>query len=413
MAIVKPFKAVRATRDKVGLVSSRSYEDYTPAELGAQLDFNPYSFLHIINQGYKHQREVSDTIRFGNVHKKYKEFKEQEIFIKDKKPAFYIYKKITPQHTFCGIIAATSIEDYLNNTIKKHEGTLHKREELFENYLKATGFNTEPVLLTYPDNDEIQSIIQKYESRRAEYEFTSNDKKSHLLWVVDELNDIEEIEIAFGKVESIYIADGHHRSASSHLLLQDFSKNSENHTGDEPYNFFMSFLIPESNLKISEFNRLITDLNGLSTDEFLEKLSEWFIIENLGQQLFKPDEMHTFSMYLENDFYKLSLKKEHYKFTDPLSELDPQILFDTVLNPILGIEDLRYDTRISYFNGKNDGVHLKNGVDTGEYKVAFGLFPVSVKQLKQIADANLQMPPKSTYIEPKLRSGITIYEFTE
>ena len=407
MAVVKPFQAVRATRDKVALVSSKSYEDYTPAELGAKLDFNPFTFLHIVNPGYKFHQEVSGQERFRLVHNRFIEFKENNIFTKDKIPAFYIYKTVHGTNTYCGIIGAASVDDYNSNIIKKHEGTLKRREQLFQEYLNTVGFNAEPVLLTYPDNQTIQSVIGKYESQRSEYEFTTTDKRSHYIWLITEASDIKIICEAFAEMNALYIADGHHRSASSCLLAERLKKDNKDHTGDEPYNYFMSYLIPESHLKIAEFNRLVKDLNGLSKEEFLIKLDEWFRIENKGHQLYRASKQHHFSMYLDGEYYSLYLRKSIYKFSDSLSELDAEILYRTVLKPILGIKNLRNSKRISYSHGKNDVFKLKEKVDSGAFQVAFGLVPATIDQLKAIADANLQMPPKSTYIEPKLRSGLT------
>ncbi|MDJ0646527.1 MAG: DUF1015 domain-containing protein [Flavobacteriaceae bacterium] len=411
MATVKPFRAVRATRDKVALVSSKSYEAYTPAELGAKLDFNPFTFLHIINPGYKYHREVSGKERFKLVHNRFIEFKENKIFTKDEAPAFYIYKKVNGPNTFCGIIAAASVEDYNNDIIKKHEGTIKSRERLFQDYLKTVGFNAEPVLLTYPDNDAVQNVIEKYEILRPEYEFSTTDKRTHYLWLVTDSSDIKTISVAFAEMEALYIADGHHRSSSSCLLAEQLKMENDHHSGVEPYNYFMSYLIPESHLKISEFNRLVKDLNGLSKEEFLIQLDEWFRIDNKGQQLYRPSKKHHFSMYLDGEYYSLYLRKSIYNFTDALSELDAEILYRTVLKPILGIKNLRKSKRIHYSHGKNDAFKLKSKVDSGKYKVAFGLVPATINQLKAIADAGLQMPPKSTYIEPKLRSGLTMYEF--
>ena len=412
MAIVKPFKAVRATRDKVAIVSSKSYEIYTPEMLNAKLAFNPFTFLHVINPGYKyHKQDISGELRFKLVHNRYLEFKEDEIFTQDKKPAFYIYQKITTTNSFCGIITATSVEDYTNNVIKKHEGTLKSRELLFENYLKNTGFNAEPVLLTYPDNNVIANIIKKYQKQRAEYEFSTTDKDSHLLWIVDDNNDIEKITDAFKDINTLYIADGHHRSTSSCLLAQNLAKENPNHTGNEDYNFFMSYLLPESELKIYEFNRFIKDLNGFTPDEFLIELDEFFRIENRGQELYKPKEKHHFSMYLNGEFYALYLRKSAYNFTDSLSELDAQILYTTVLKPILGINDIRNASKITYSQDKSDSLELKTKVDAGNYQVSFGMLPTTINELKNIVDADLLMPPKTTYIEPKLRSALTIYEF--
>ncbi|WP_024770479.1 DUF1015 domain-containing protein [Aquimarina macrocephali] len=412
MAKIHPFKAVRPTRDKVNLVASRSYQSYTSFERDSRMDYNPYSFLHIVNPGYKYHKEISGEERYKLVRNRYLEFKEDEIFMQEDSSCYYIYKIVNrEQESFCGIIAAASAEDYHNDIIKKHEDTLQHRESTFKEYLKTVGFNAEPVLLTYPDNDSISKIISETVGARAEYEFTTTNRDTHYLWKIENQKSIHEIQEAFSSIETIYIADGHHRSASSYLLSQDLKENNPEHSGDEAYNFFMSYLIPESDLKIYEFNRLVKDLNGLSKEEFLIKLDEWFRIENRGPEVYRPSKPHHFSMYIDDEFYSLYLRKTTYEFTDALEELDAQILYKTVLKPILGIEDLRTDTRIEYSHGKNGIVMVKSEVDNGEYKVGFGLFPASVEQVKKIADQGLKMPPKSTYIEPKLRSGITIYEF--
>lgn len=412
MAIVKPFKAVRATRDKVAMVSSKPYEIYTPEMRNAKLAFNPFTFLHVINPGYKYQKQnIFGELRFKLVHNRYLEFKEDKVFTQDKIPAFYIYQKNTATKSFCGIIAATSVADYHNKVIKKHEGTLKKRELLFENYLKNTGFNAEPVLLTYPDNEEIDSIIKKYKVQRPEYEFSTTDKDTHVLWVVNNAIDIEKITTAFKEIDTLYIADGHHRSTSSCLLAERLAKENPKHTGAEDYNFFMSYLLPESELSIFEFNRFITDLNGLTPNEFLIELDTFFRIENRRQELYKPKEKHHFSMYLNGDFYALYLRKSLYNFTDALSKLDAQILYKTVLKPILGIDDIRNDSKIVYSQNKTDSLELKSKVDSGDFKVSFGMLPTTIKELKEIVNDDLLMPPKTTYIEPKLRSALTIYEF--
>lgn len=411
MAIVKPFKAVRAKRDKAALVTSKSYEIYSKEKLDAKLAFNPYSFLHVVNPGYKyHKHDISGEKRFKLVHNRYLEFKEENIFFQDEKPSIYIYEKITPRDSFCGLIAVTSTDDYYNDVIKKHEKTLESRELLFENYLKNTGFNAEPVLLTYPDNKSIESIIAKYKKHRPEYEFSTTDKDLHLLWMISDDEDLDAITKAFGDVETLYIADGHHRTTSSCLLAQNLAKENPNHTGNEGYNFFMSYLLPASQLSIYEFNRFIKDLNGLTPDEFLIELDTYFRIENREQELYKPQEKHHFSMYLNGEFYALYLRKSAYNFTDVLSELDAQVLYKTVLNPILGIKDIRNADKIVYSQDKSDGLELKTKVDSGDFVVSFGMRSTDIREIKSIVDAGLIMPPKTTYIEPKLRSALTIYE---
>lgn len=412
MAKIHPFKAVRPTRDKVSLVAARSYQSYTPNERDSRMDYNPYSFLHIVNPGYKYQKEIAGEERYKLVRNRYLEFKEDEVFIQDETPCYYVYKIVNrEQESFCGIVAAASAEDYENNVIKIHEDTIQNRENTFKEYLKTVGFNAEPVLLTYPDNDVVSKVISETVQKRAEFEFTTTYRDTHYLWLVNDKKLVNDILEAFSEMQTIYIADGHHRSASSYLLAKDLKESNPTHTGEEPYNFFMSYLIPESDLRIYEFNRLVKDLNGLTKEEFLIQLDEWFRIENRGIEVYKPSKPHHFSMYLDGEFYSLYLRKTMYQFDNALEELDAQVLYKTVLNPILGIQDLRTDTRIEYSHGKNDIISVKSKIDKNEYKVGFGLFPATVEQMKKIADQGLKMPPKSTYIEPKLRSGVTIYEF--
>lgn len=412
MSKILPFKAVRPTRDKVSLVASRSYQSYTQAQREARLDYNPFSFLHIVNPGYKYDKEISGEARYNLVKNRYLEFKEDGIFIQDQSPCYYIYKIVDrDSQEFNGIVAAASVEDYNNNIIKKHEDTIAAREIVFKDYLKTVGFNAEPVLLTYPKNNTISAIIKEKQKERAEFEFTTTYRDTHYLWLIDNLEDINAITAAFNKIKTLYIADGHHRSSSSKLLCEDLKSNNQHHTGKETYNYFMSYLICEEELKINQFNRLVKDLNGLSKEEFLIQLDTMFRIENRGIMPYHPSKQHHFSMYLDGEFYSLYLRKSNYQFKNALDELDAQILYKTIIKPILGISDLRNDNRILYLSGKKDIVNLKSMVDSKEFVVGFGMIPATIDQMKHIADQNLIMPPKSTYIEPKLRSGVTIYEF--
>ncbi|MCK5401865.1 MAG: DUF1015 domain-containing protein, partial [Flavobacteriaceae bacterium] len=310
-----------------------------------------------------------------------------------------------------GIIAATSAEDYENNVIKKHEDTIEYRENIFKDYLKTVGFNAEPVLLTYPDNSIIAGIISETEQERAEFEFTTTYRDTHYLWKLEDSKTINTIKQEFEDIDTIYIADGHHRSASSYLLARDLKSNNNSHSGNEKYNFFMSYLIPESDLKIYEYNRIIKDLNGLTKEEYLIQLDTMFRIENRGSELYKPSKKHHFSMYLDGEFYSLYLRKANYKINNSLEALDTHILYKTILEPILEISDLRNDTRIEYSYGRNDLVNIKSKVDSKEFAIGFGLVPINIEEMKHVANEGLTMPPKSTYIEPKLRSGVTIYEF--
>lgn len=404
MSKIIPFKAVRPTPDKVALVTCRNYDDYSPAELAAWLDFNPYSFLHVINPAYVHSQKITLDKRFKGVAHKYQDFKNEGIFLEDENPAFFLYEIQTKSQSFTGIVAGTSIEDYKNNVIKKHEDTLQYRVELFKDYLHQTEFNTEPVLITYPDKTEINHWISEKKKEQPIYHFATTNKEKHTLWKVDAAMEIEWLTSQFQNIPELYIADGHHRSASAELLY-----DQDRHLGNKHLDYFMSFLIAESNVKIYEFNRIIRDLNGHSKDVFLEQLSEHFIIKSKEQELWKPQGKFEFGMYLDGSFYALFYKLEN---SNPslLENLDAQILYDKVLQPILGIEDLRNDERIEYIPGKQSILTIKELVDEGEFAVGFMLFPSDISEIKALADNHLIMPPKSTYIEPKFRSGLMVYE---
>lgn len=404
MATIVPFRAVRPTRDKVSLVTSRSYDEYSPAELASQLDFNPFSFLHVLNQAYINQQKIGLEKRFKLVAHKYHDFKDEDVFIKEDKPMFYLYQIQTKSQNFTGIIAATTIDDYKNNVIKKHEDTLQYRVELFKDYLHQTGFNTEPVLITYPDNAAISTWIANKQLSEPLYEFSTTKREKHILWGIGDDADIVWLQQQFADIGDVYIADGHHRSKSAELLYEE-----DKGTGNPNLNNFMSFLIAESNVKIYEYNRIIRDLNGLTKDEFLQRLTQHYWIKNKDQELWKPTKKYEFGMYLDGEFYALQLKDVN-NFSTVLEKLDAQILYNTVLRPILGIEDLRNDERIDYIPGKQSIVTIKEVIDEGEFEVGFMLFPTDISEIKQLADDHLIMPPKSTYIDPKFRSGLVIYE---
>nr|WP_294936854.1 DUF1015 domain-containing protein [uncultured Flavobacterium sp.] len=405
MAKIIPFKAVRPTADKVSLVTSRSYDDYGAAELAAYLEFNPFSFLHILNPAYVNQQKIGFDKRFKTVAHKYNDFKKDGILIQENKAVFYLYEIQSKSHTFTGILAGTSIDDYQKNVIKKHEDTLQYRVDLFKDYLHQTGFNTEPVLITYKDNATLSEWIAEKKTSRPVYEFSTTNKEKHILWTIENDDEIQWLENQFEEIGDLYIADGHHRSASAELLYEE-----DKHTGNANLNYFMSFLIADSNVKIYEYNRIISDLNGHSKEDFMNMISGNFIIESKKQELWKPQQKYEFGMYLDGEFYALRLKEEKFEFDSVLAKLDAQILYNTVLQPILGIDDLRTDDRIAYIPGTKSITSIKEMVDSGEFEVGFMLYPIDISEIKAIADENLIMPPKSTYIEPKFRSGLVIYE---
>jgi len=397
MAKILPFKAVRPTRDKISLVTSRSYDEYTAAELAAQLDFNPFSFLHVLHPGYVNVQKEDTSKRYRQVRAKYEDFKADATLKQETQPVFYLYELQSKNRSFTGIIAAVSIDDYFEGVIKKHEDTLQYRVDQFGEYLHITGFNTEPVLIAYPQNDVLEKWIHNRKHKRPINHFTTPNRDKHTLWRIKEKDETDFITKHFEAVPNLYIADGHHRCASAAKLF------SEQDTKNENLNFFMAFLISENEVKIHEYNRVITDLNGLSKENFLKRLSSDFMIGNKYQELWKPGRRGEFGMYLDGEFYALQQKIEN-------AGLDAQNLYDSVLNPVLGIGDLRIDSRIEYIPGNTAVTKIKDAVDSGEFEVGFTLFPVDFKCIKKLADNNEIMPPKSTYIEPKFRSGLVIYE---
>ena len=413
MANIKAFKAVRPTRDKAYLVASRSYLSYSENTLREKLLNNPYTFLHVINPEYSSNTPVVHGLdKYKMVKEKYEEFSTAGVFVQDLKPCLYIYQQISQENAYTGIIAASSVADYLNGNIKIHEQTISKREAMFTEYLESTGFNAEPVLLSYAKIPRINDIIQLYIKERPEYEFTSTNKVLHNLWLIDKDSDINEIQRLFGKVDDLYIADGHHRSASSALLCQNKKSKSNNSSGNESFNYFMSLLIDDEQMRIYDFNRLVTDLNGLTLADFLSKVEMVYTIEKQSTTR-KPIAKDEIAMYISDCWYNLVAKKHSFDAGHCVENLDPAILSKNILNPILGIKDIRNDKRIGFMDGKKGLLGLQNAVDSGDFVVAFALKPITFKQLKTVADNGEIMPPKSTYIEPKLRSGLTIYAIND
>jgi len=400
MAIVRPFKAIRPTRDKANLVATRSYLSYSDETLKEKLEHNPFTFLHIINPNYKDKIKQKGKNKFNAVKAKFNDFKEAGFLITEDTDTFYIYQQTNENQTFEGIIGATAVADYLSGNIKKHEHTITAREKMFESYLDTTGFNAEPVLLCHQKNTAITTLIQDYKATRAEYEFATTDKTIHKLWLVNSTKDINTITNSFASIDNLYIADGHHRSASSALLAQNSTKkNSE---------YFMSLLIDENQLNIINFNRLIKHTNGLTSYELIAEIEKSYTVIEKGSMPYSPTLTDEISMYLIGAWYSLVAIPTNIK-QDCVSKLDPAILSNNILAPILNITDEKTNKNISFEAGTTPLSIIINKIDSGEYAVAFILKPIPISALKEVADNNRFMPPKSTYIEPKLRSGLTIY----
>lgn len=408
MASFTPFKAVRPPRDKAHLVSSRSYISYGKKELNSKLSENPFSFIHIINPEYNKRRKSppNSIERFKAVRDKYDDFVSRGYYLRDDKPAFYLYRQIQSHRSFCGIVGCCSVDDYINGKIKIHEHTLAPREEVFKRYLDTTAFHAEPVLMSHEDNSEVESIKKKYLDQRPEYDFTTTDTLQHQLWLIDSEEDIKVLEKAFATIGELYIADGHHRSASSVGLALD----KRNRDADYPKGFdqILSYLIPESELEILPFHRLISDTVNPDIFEVLIKLQDNFNITEVNDKQTPKDNREVLLVAWDKS-YMLRLKDE-VKPEAPLHSISPDWASEYILSPIFEIGDLRTDSRIDFLGGKYDVQTLRSIIKKRAIPYALYLYPVGISELKAVADAGLSMPPKSTFIEPKLRSGVTIYE---
>ena len=404
MPSLLPFRAVRPTRDKVHLVASRSYVSYTALQLRSKLTENPFSFLHIIHPDMTATNLHKTTDlgeRFKQVRSKYDEFLAEGILQRDETPGLYIYRQIKAGHAFTGIIGAVSVDDYLKGKIKIHEKTIAKREETFVQYLDITKINAEPVLLMARDSKTIDDLIAEKTRQRPEYDFTTTNKVHHQFWVFDDATSIAAIAKAYSSQDAFYIADGHHRSSSSALLFEKHKESISNE--DNPMRYCLAYILSEENVRIYEFNRIVKDLNGLSADEVIAKLNTSFHVTPSNNSV-HPHRKGEMGMYLDNRWYKLTLKEAS-------DILDVQLLTDLVLEPIFGISDLRKDKRISFVEGPKGLDVLSQTIDKQGTGAAFTLFAPTVQDIKRIADAGETMPPKSTWVEPKLRSGLVVYEF--
>ncbi|MES2592094.1 MAG: DUF1015 domain-containing protein [Bacteroidota bacterium] len=415
MATIIPFKGIRPAKDKVHLVASRSVDGYTSADLNEKLKSNPFTFLHVISPDFsdgKKTKPGSDE-RLLKVKASYLKFRKEDVFVNDTAPSYYIYQQLKEGIVYTGIIGCSSIDDYFSGIIKIHEQTLTEREEKLKHYLEVCDFNAEPVLFSYPNDRVIDELTEKLIQSEPVYDFTTTDRVRHKLWIVNDKENVSKIQERFSKIPAVYIADGHHRSASSALLGKSRREQNPNYSGNEAYNYYLGIFFPETQLKIFDFNRIVKDLNGLTLAEFINKVADKFNVTEKGAGLYKPVNKHNFSMYLEGKWYSLDPKPEIVHNEQPVGSLDASILTEHILSPILNIHDLKTDKRIGFVAGVKGMKELKNQVDSGKYKIAFGLYPVEMTQLKHIADTNNIMPPKTTWVEPKLRSGLVIYSLGE
>ena len=411
MAILKAFKGIRPVADKAHLLASRPYDVLNKAEARIEAEGNDLSYLHVV----KPEMDLPDDAdQYGKaIYEKGKEnfFKlmDDKVLVQDDKEYLYIYAQTMNGKTQYGIVGCAGVEDYMNNVIKKHELTRPDKEADRMNHVRTSGMNYEPVFFSYPTVKEIDDIVAEVVKDKADYDFTTDDDFGHHFWVIRDQVKVDRIIELFGKLPATYVADGHHRTAAAALVGNERKKNNPNHDGTEEYNYFLAVHFPDDQLTIIDYNRVVKDLNGLSKGEFIENLQKGFDVVENGTEIYKPEELHNFSMYLDGKWYSLTSKEGTYDDNDPIGVLDVTILTNEILAPFLDIEDLRRSKRIDFVGGIRGLGELSRRVDNGEMEVAFALYPVSMKQLIDIADTGNIMPPKTTWFEPKLRSGLVIH----
>lgn len=413
MAKVKPFKGVRPPKQFIEEVASRPYDVLSSEEARAEAAGNPKSLYHIIKPEIdfapgtdEHSPEVYEKAVAN-----FKAFQEKGWLVQDPKENYYIYAQTMNGRTQYGLVVAANVDDYLNGVIKKHELTRRDKEEDRMKHVRNSNANIEPVFFSYPDNEELDGIVARIvKEKQPEYDFIAPDGFGHHFWVIDNDADIKRITELFAAIPYLYIADGHHRTAAAALVGAEKARNNSNHRGDEEYNFFLAVCFPASHLKIIDYNRVVKDLNGLTTEEFLGKLREHFVVEKKGADIYAPAALHNFSLYIDGEWYSLTARPGTYDDNDPIGVLDVTISSNYILRDILGIHDLRSDKRIDFVGGIRGLGELKARVDSGEMRVALALYPVSMQQLIDIADTGNIMPPKTTWFEPKLRSGLVIHK---
>ena len=412
MAIIKPFKGIRPPKAIVEKVESRPYDVLNSEEARQEAGDNEMSLYHIIKPEIDFEPGTSeyDPRVYQRAADNFKKFIDKGWLVQDTQECYYIYAQTMNGKTQYGLVVGAFVGDYLNGVIKKHELTRRDKEEDRMKHVRVCDANIEPVFFAYPDNSVLNGLIERYVSIVPEYDFIApGDGFRHQFWIISDQKDISTITQTFAEMPALYIADGHHRSAAAALVGAEKAKNDAQHKGDEEYNYFMAVCFQASQLTILDYNRVVKDLNGLSADAFLEQLSKNFIVEKKGADIYKPNRLHNFSLYLEGDWYSLTAKEGVFDDTDPIGVLDVDISSRLILDEILGIKDLRSDKRIDFVGGIRGLSELQARVDSGEMKMALALYPVSMKQIMNIADSGNIMPPKATWFEPKLRSGLVIH----
>ena len=409
MVRIKPFAAIRPPKELVEEVAARPYDVLNSAE--AKAEAGEKSLLHITKPEIDFDPIIDEhsSQAYDKAVENFKEWQKRGWLRQDAEPCYYVYAQTMDGRTQYGLVVCAHTDDYAEGKIKKHELTRKEKEDDRMVHVMIQRANIEPVFFSYPDNDEVNAIVARYTAREPEYDFVAEDGFGHHFWVIDDRKDIDRITELFKDIPAFYVADGHHRTAAAARVGAELKGKNPSHTGEEEYNYFMAVAFPESQLKIIDYNRVVKDLNGLSEEEFLKALEEDFSVREAGVESYRPDHLHNFSMYLGGKWYSLEAKDGRYDDSDPIGVLDVTLLSSLVLDRILGIKDLRTDRRIDFVGGIRGLEELSRRVDSGEMAVAFALYPVSMKQLVDIADSGKIMPPKTTWFEPKLRSGLTIH----
>ena len=412
MVRIKPFAAVRPPREYVEEVASRPYDVLNSAE--AQKEAGEKSLLHITKPEIDFSPIIDEHSQqaYDKAVENFKAWQSRGWLVQDDKPYYYIYAQTMEGRTQYGLVVCAHTDDYAESKIKKHELTRKDKEDDRMIHVRIQDANIEPVFFAYPDNERVNEIVKRYTAGTPEYDFVAEDGFGHTFWIIDKQEDIDELTAIFADIPAFYVADGHHRTAAAARVGAEKRANNPSHTGEEEYNWFMTVAFPDSQLKIIDYNRVVKDLNGLTPEQLVEALREDFDVCEKGTETYRPGRLHEFSMYLEGKWYSLTAKEGRYDDNDPIGVLDVTILSNLVLDKILGIKDLRTDKRIDFVGGIRGLGELSARVDSGEMAVAFALYPVSMKQLVDIADSGNIMPPKTTWFEPKLRSGLAIHKLS-
>lgn len=412
MATIKPFRGVRPPRELVELVASRPYDVLNSEEARLEAKGNEKSLYHIIKPeiDFPVGTDEHDPRVYEKAVENFHKFQDKGWLKQDDKEHYYVYAQTMNGRTQYGLCVAAYVDDYMSGRIKKHELTRRDKEEDRMKHVRVNNANIEPVFFAYPHKDELDKIVAKVVAGKPEYDFVAPDSVGHHFWIINDDATIKRITEIFAEIPALYIADGHHRSAAAALVGDEKRRNNPHHTGNEEYNYFLAVCFPDNQLTIIDYNRVVKDLNGLTVSQLLEKLAQNFEIEPKGTEIYRPNALHNFSLYVDGQWYSLTAKPGTYDDNDPIGVLDVTISSQLILDDILGIKDLRSDRRIDFVGGIRGLGELKKRVDSGEMRLALALYPVSMKQLIDIADTGNIMPPKTTWFEPKLRSGLVIHK---